>query len=74
MKRAPLAVVVTMLAASSSSGRPYSRKNERTGLLFFKARGVNGRRSDRCVSHESAGKPARRKVREVGRPRCACSR
>ncbi len=33
MNRAPLAVVVTTLAASSSSGRPYSRKIERTGLL-----------------------------------------
>ena len=27
MKRAPLAVVVTTLAASSSRGRPYSRKS-----------------------------------------------
>ena len=33
MNRAPLAVVVTTLAARSSSGRPYSRKIERTGLL-----------------------------------------
>jgi hypothetical protein len=33
MNRAPLAVVVTTLAASSNSGRQYSRKKERTGLL-----------------------------------------
>ena len=39
MNRAPLAVVVTALAASSSSGRPYLRKIERTGLLYWRLKG-----------------------------------
>jgi hypothetical protein len=34
MNRAPLAVVVTTLAASSMSGRQYSRKKARTGFLY----------------------------------------
>ena len=42
MKRAPLAVVVTTLAPSSSSGRPYLRKVERTGLLLLAAAGRPG--------------------------------
>jgi hypothetical protein len=33
MNRAPLAVVVTTLAVSSSRGRPYSLKVERTWFL-----------------------------------------